>query len=1164
MRGTKKFLVIVINIALVLQFSLMGFFYNMQKAEAGSPLSQFSATPADATINAVTDYTVNFTTSFSGPIPSGGKVVVEFQAGFDVSASSCSSWTGFNGTCAATVSGQTVTLTGIIANVVNGSKTVVLSNIKNTGTPGNNYYVNVKTQNSSNSIIINGPTDSLYFSIFSQSQSSTDISGIYYLRGNLPTHYQYSGSIGSGVDIGSITRTAPTTTEARSCSSWVDFYFDENGTYTQTNTINNVYYHTWWKSQNSQLTMGYNVNGSYSNTSPLESVSPAPTAANAITKVNNFNLIAQEQIFSSPQSIVGNALYNFEINMFDSDNYPVIYSAPNQASFIILNLPDFTIPANVTGWQALDSDGDSINNYDELFTYYTNPYNSSTNGDTAINPLWNDGYEITHGMNPNQPHSAPAFSKNIFNQVDGIAAGDNLGASVSAIGDQDGDGKEDILVGAPYASPGGRTAAGAVYIYSSATSEIIKEFDGAVAGDHFGYSVARIGNQDTDSREDLIVGAPGASPGGISGAGSVYVLSYASSVASPVQKFDGSTATGHLGTSVSHISDQGPGSKENILAGAPDIRSAFIYSSTSGNILQTYSSDVTGDSFGASVSAIDDQGNGYDDVLIGAPDSSADAGSVYLYSSSSSTNYLTRIDSTIPSNNFGASVSAIDDQGNGHENILVGAPGGRGVPGTSARSAYIYSPSGTKLQEINMGALNNSFGASVSAIDDQGNGHENILVGAPGVGSAFIYSSTTGSVLKQFDSATAGDNFGWSIASIGDQDGDDGEDVLVGAPNANPDSQTGAGSVYIYLSKGNIANQTWAKGSSKSNAFNLSDYFSNSNNPNETFTYSASNTGLINVAINQSTSAVSLSSPSWWAGSETVTFTATDSISLSSISNQITLEVIGESDSTSPTISITQPLLASTTDSSVVIEGLAADTDSGVASLTINGVAILNPTSFSATANLNIGSNTFTIIATDNAGNSTTKTLTITRTSPASATVDEISSIVSSGNRALAATATVTDNSAGVNRVSIIDSSSSDADGTSLSANSVVDVYTQTPTLKGKTAPYANVTIEIHSNPIIAELTADPEGNWSYTPTELLDFGEHIVRITIKEKDTDKLISENEYKINIVEKAEATAATDSDETGESNNNSSNVWFWIISLLAILGIAFVVVKIVRKK
>ena len=85
-------------------------------------------------------------------------------------------------------------------------------------------------------------------------------------------------------------------------------------------------------------------------------------------------------------------------------------------------------------------------------------------------------------------------------------------------------------------------------------------------------------------------------------------------------------------------------------------------------------------------------------------------------------------------------------------------------------------------------------------------------------------------------------------------------------------------------------------------------------------------------------------------------------------------------DAIPPVLSISSPSNnLSTTDSSVTISGTAVDSESGVASVTVNGVPISNPSNFSTTANLNMGLNTFSIVATDNAGNSATQTLNISR-----------------------------------------------------------------------------------------------------------------------------------------------------------------------------------------
>jgi len=125
-------------------------------------------------------------------------------------------------------------------------------------------------------------------------------------------------------------------------------------------------------------------------------------------------------------------------------------------------------------------------------------------------------------------------------RLDGVDALDQSGRSVASAGDVNGDGIDDLIVGARYADPGSRGQAGETYVVfgrEAATGGFpaaiqLEGLDGSTgfrlegvdAFDQSGRSVAPAGDVNGDGIDDMIIGARSADPGGRDRAGESYVV----------------------------------------------------------------------------------------------------------------------------------------------------------------------------------------------------------------------------------------------------------------------------------------------------------------------------------------------------------------------------------------------------------------------------------------------------------------------------------------------------------------------------------------------------------------------------------------------------------------------------------------------------------------
>ncbi len=412
----------------------------------------------------------------------------------------------------------------------------------------------------------------------------------------------------------------------------------------------------------------------------------------------------------------------------------------------------------------------------------------------------------------------------------GEAAGDLFGAPVSTAGDVNGDGFEDIIIGA-YQNDAGGMDAGRAYIYFGGSAmDSIPDLilTGEYANDVFGASVASAGDVNGDGFGDIIIGASHNDAGGTD-AGRVYIYFGGALMDDTADVIiTGTVPNNFFGQVVTGAGDVNGDGFDDVLASAPFDNSVtgityIYYGGTSMDAIP----DVTmtgvnpGDSFGGPLaSAGDVNGDSFADVLIGAYDAfSNSTGKAYIYFGGVSMDSTADVvmNGEMTPDHFGVSVSSAGDvNGDGYSDVIIGSLD-NDAGGTDAGRAYIFlgGPSMDAIPDIIMtgSAPGDNFGTVSLAGDVNEDGFSDVIVGAirndaggSNAGRAYIYfgaANMDSTADWIFTGEADEDLFGLSVSTPGDVNGDGIADIIVGAPY-NDFGGVDAGKAYLYLSSPSI------------------------------------------------------------------------------------------------------------------------------------------------------------------------------------------------------------------------------------------------------------------------------------------------------------------------------------------------------------------------
>lgn len=321
-----------------------------------------------------------------------------------------------------------------------------------------------------------------------------------------------------------------------------------------------------------------------------------------------------------------------------------------------------------------------------------------------------------------------------------------LGENVAGIGDVDGDGIPDLVTSHTGFDGVAGINSGAVQLHSGADGSLIRRFEGPTASGQFSYGLGSFPDRNGDGIEEVLVGAYLEDSNGLINNGVVYLLSGSDGLV--LQRIDGDLSLAASGTSVAHAGDVNGDGVEDILIGAPQFGIqpgyAEVRSGLDGAMIHRLQGGFQlGALFGNGVyPAGDINGDGIADAAVGAWREDGFRGTMYFFSGADGS-LMQRVPGPTDAVSFGISFAALNAPSMSRT-FLVGAP--HTDDGISSQSGKAHRVTVDPMLTPSATSISAAAGGTVTYhvdFPDQYAGHKAVLV-ASIQGSGFTFENGVG------------------------------------------------------------------------------------------------------------------------------------------------------------------------------------------------------------------------------------------------------------------------------------------------------------------------------------------------------------------------------------------------------------------------------------